>query len=152
MVWPHGSGCGVRAARITRPAPQRTFRSEYIAGDCTDAIRTYTFQLRHGVVFASGNPLTSADVVFSLKRVVAPFLGIEGGVVHYSPEGMERTPMGWLIDPDGLYELLIRLSKDAPGLPLYIIFPMKWCCSIFMVRCATSIRLPVKPPATMCCT
>ena len=47
-------------------------------------------------------------------------LGIEGGVVHYSPEGMERTPMGWLIDPDGLYELLIRLSKDAPGLPLYI--------------------------------
>jgi beta-glucosidase len=49
-----------------------------------------------------------------------PLPGIEGGVVHYSPEGMERTPMGWLIDPDGLYELLIRLSKDAPGLPLYI--------------------------------
>ncbi len=49
-----------------------------------------------------------------------PLPGIEGGVVHYSPEGMERTPMGWLIDPDGLYELLLRLSKDAPGLPLYI--------------------------------
>ena len=28
--------------------------------------------------------------------------------------------MGWLIDPEGLYELLLRLSKDAPGLPLYI--------------------------------
>jgi beta-glucosidase len=49
-----------------------------------------------------------------------PMPGIEGNVVHYSPEGMERTPMGWLIDPDGLYELLLRLSKDAPGLPLYI--------------------------------
>jgi beta-glucosidase len=49
-----------------------------------------------------------------------PMPGIEGGVVHYSPEGMERTPMGWLIDPDGLYELLLRLSADAPGLPLYI--------------------------------
>ena len=49
-----------------------------------------------------------------------PMPGIEGAVVHYSPEGMERTPMGWLIDPDGLYELLLRLSKDAPGLPLYI--------------------------------
>ena len=46
--------------------------------------------------------------------------GIEGGVVEYYPEGMERTNMGWLIDPDGLYELLLRLSKDAPGLPLYI--------------------------------
>ena len=49
-----------------------------------------------------------------------PMPGIEGGVVHYDPEGMERTPMGWLIDPDGLYDLLLRLSKDAPGLPLYI--------------------------------
>ena len=42
------------------------------------------------------------------------------GVVGYSPESLERTPMGWLVDPDGLYELLVRLSKDAPGLPLYI--------------------------------
>jgi beta-glucosidase len=49
-----------------------------------------------------------------------PMPGIEGGVVHYSPQGIERTPMGWLIDPDGLYELLLRLSKDAPGLPVYI--------------------------------
>ncbi len=49
-----------------------------------------------------------------------PTPGVEGGVVHYSPDGMERTAMGWLVDPDGLYELLIRLSKEAPGLPLYI--------------------------------
>jgi beta-glucosidase len=49
-----------------------------------------------------------------------PMPGITGPVVHYSPDGMERTPMGWLIDPDGLYELLLRLSADAPGLPLYI--------------------------------
>jgi beta-glucosidase len=49
-----------------------------------------------------------------------PMLGIEGPVVHYEPEELERTPMGWLIDPDGLYELLLRLSADAPGLPLYI--------------------------------
>jgi beta-glucosidase len=49
-----------------------------------------------------------------------PLPGIGGGVVHYTPDGMERTPMGWLIDPDGLYELLLRLSADAPGLPLYI--------------------------------
>jgi beta-glucosidase len=49
-----------------------------------------------------------------------PMPGIEGGVVRYRPDGMERTPMGWLIDPDGLYELLLRLAKDAPGLPLYI--------------------------------
>jgi beta-glucosidase len=42
------------------------------------------------------------------------------GVVEYAPAGLERTAMGWLVDPDGLYDLLMRLSKEAPGLPLYI--------------------------------
>lgn len=32
--------------------------------------KTYTFQLRHGVTFSSGNPLTSADVVYSLNRTI----------------------------------------------------------------------------------
>jgi beta-glucosidase len=42
------------------------------------------------------------------------------GVVSYRPSTLERTPMGWLVDPEGLYELLLRLSADAPGLPLYV--------------------------------
>jgi beta-glucosidase len=42
------------------------------------------------------------------------------GVVEYRPDTLERTPMGWLVDPDGLYDLLLRLSSEAPGLPLYI--------------------------------
>jgi beta-glucosidase len=42
------------------------------------------------------------------------------GVVEYAPEGLERTPMGWLVDPEGLYELLMSLSKEVPALPLYI--------------------------------
>jgi beta-glucosidase len=46
--------------------------------------------------------------------------GTEEGVVEYYPQDMELTNMDWLIDPEGLYQLLVRLSKDAPGLPLYI--------------------------------
>ncbi len=42
------------------------------------------------------------------------------GVVEYRPDWLERTAMGWLVDPDGLYDLLMRLSKEASGLPLYI--------------------------------
>src|SRR5215469_4546145 len=42
------------------------------------------------------------------------------GVVEYQPADLERTPMGWLVDPDGLYDLLVQLSDTAPGLPLYI--------------------------------
>ena len=36
-----------------------------------DAAKTITFTLRDGVKFASGNPLTAADVIYSFKRVVA---------------------------------------------------------------------------------
>jgi beta-glucosidase len=50
----------------------------------------------------------------------APRDGIEGNVVEFDPADLEHTNMGWLIDPEGLYELLLRVSKDAPGLPLYI--------------------------------
>lgn len=32
--------------------------------------KTYTFKIRRGIQFASGNPLTADDVVFSLQRVV----------------------------------------------------------------------------------
>jgi beta-glucosidase len=42
------------------------------------------------------------------------------GVVEYSPDWLERTDMGWIVDADGLYDLLTRLSKDAPGLALLI--------------------------------
>jgi beta-glucosidase len=42
------------------------------------------------------------------------------GVVEWRPDYLEHTNMDWLIDPEGLYELLLRLSKDAPGLPLYV--------------------------------
>jgi beta-glucosidase len=56
----------------------------------------------------------------SLKRNEEPSpVGVRG-VVEYRPEGMEETPMGWLVDPEGLYELLMRVSKDAPGLPLMV--------------------------------
>ncbi|MGH8171226.1 MAG: ABC transporter substrate-binding protein, partial [Steroidobacteraceae bacterium] len=34
--------------------------------------RTYTFSLRHGVTFHNGAPMTSADVVWSLRRYLSP--------------------------------------------------------------------------------
>ncbi|MEY2854167.1 MAG: hypothetical protein RL030_1299 [Pseudomonadota bacterium] len=42
-----------------------------------------------------------------------PFTDIE-------PPGLPRTDMGWIIEPRGLTDLLLRLGRDAPGLPLYI--------------------------------
>jgi beta-glucosidase len=36
------------------------------------------------------------------------------------PDHLPVTAMGWLVDPNGLYDLLIRVHEDAPGVPLYI--------------------------------
>src|SRR6266516_3356726 len=31
-----------------------------------------------------------------------------------------KTPMGWLVDPSGLHQILVEVSRQAPGLPLYV--------------------------------
>ncbi|HET9972324.1 MAG TPA: GH1 family beta-glucosidase [Streptosporangiaceae bacterium] len=42
------------------------------------------------------------------------------GVVEYRPEELERTSMGWLVDPSGLHQILVEVSRQAPGLRLYV--------------------------------
>jgi beta-glucosidase len=63
--------------------------------------------------------LRRGDPARLLLGEAAAFDGLDG-IVQFDPADLEHTNMGWLIDPEGLYELLVRLSKDAPGLPLYI--------------------------------
>jgi beta-glucosidase len=55
-----------------------------------------------------------------LRRHERPVPGEMPGVVEYAPDWLERTDMDWLVEPDGLYDTLMSLSEDAPGLPLYI--------------------------------
>jgi beta-glucosidase len=73
-----------------------------------------------GVNYYRPQHLRSGDPANLRLREYPPVPGTEGGVVEYYPAGLETTNMDWLIDPDGLYTLLVRLSQDAPGLPLYI--------------------------------
>jgi len=55
-----------------------------------------------------------------LRRNEEPARSAVPGVVEYRPDELERTTMGWLVDADGLHEILLEVSKQAPGLPLYI--------------------------------
>ncbi|MCB5167874.1 beta-glucosidase [Streptomyces bambusae] len=41
------------------------------------------------------------------------------GVAFHQPPG-ELTDMAWSIDPTGLYDLLMRFTREAPGLPLLV--------------------------------
>ncbi|WP_078876629.1 family 1 glycosylhydrolase [Streptomyces sp. 150FB] len=40
-------------------------------------------------------------------------------VAFHQPPG-ERTEMGWSVDPSGLYDVLMRYSREAPKLPLVV--------------------------------
>jgi beta-glucosidase len=42
------------------------------------------------------------------------------GAVSITRDGIERSSMGWPIDASGLYDLLLQLHRQAPGLPLYV--------------------------------
>ena len=42
------------------------------------------------------------------------------GVVMYAPPQLSRTIMDWIVEPAGLYDLLIALTEEAPHLPLYV--------------------------------
>jgi beta-glucosidase len=55
-----------------------------------------------------------------LRRHEEPSQSGVPGVVEYRPPELGRTAMGWLVDANGLYDLLIRMSKDAPGVALYV--------------------------------
>jgi beta-glucosidase len=73
-----------------------------------------------GVNYYRPQHLRAGDPANLRRREYEPVPGTENGVVEYYPDELELTNMDWLIDPDALYALLVRLSKEAPGLPLYI--------------------------------
>ena len=72
-----------------------------------------------GINYYASTYLRAGDPTDLRRNESRPRCGLPG-VVEYSPEWLERTDMGWIVDADGLYDLLTRLSKDAPGLSLYI--------------------------------
>ncbi|MFD7441412.1 GH1 family beta-glucosidase [Streptomyces sp. NPDC059909] len=48
----------------------------------------------------------------------SPWPGADSVAFHQPPGDV--TEMGWSIDPTGLYDLLLRYTREAPGLPLMI--------------------------------
>jgi beta-glucosidase len=54
-----------------------------------------------------------------LRRGESPLPG-HPGLVNYAPPELPRTTMGWLVEPNGLYDTLVALDREAPRLPLYV--------------------------------
>lgn len=54
-----------------------------------------------------------------LGRGEEPIAGYPGAVV-VKPDRFPRTSLGWVVDPDSFYGLLMDLHRRAPHLPLYV--------------------------------
>ncbi|MGH2882454.1 MAG: GH1 family beta-glucosidase [Solirubrobacteraceae bacterium] len=54
-----------------------------------------------------------------LRLTEAPVAG-HPGVASYLPADLPHTIMDWIVEPEGLYDVLRGLGSEAPGLPLYI--------------------------------
>jgi len=71
----------------------------------TTQFRTFIFHLRQDVHFADGTPLTSADVVFSLRRLV----NLKGNPAHILPEVT--------VSARDRYTVVVKSSTAVPQLP-----------------------------------
>lgn len=61
--------------------------------------KTYTFDLKHGIKFSSGNEVTAADVVYSFERIV----------------NLPKDPAAWLITQMGITSKNVDQAVKATG-------------------------------------
>lgn len=52
------------------------------------------------------------------RVALSPFVGSEH--VTFPSRGLPVTDMGWEVQPEGLYRLLVRLHEDYPRLPIFL--------------------------------
>jgi beta-glucosidase len=65
-----------------------------------------------------GDPAGKPGPAGGARRLPPPFPGSEH--VGFVPQGRPRTAMDWEIDAGGLTEVLLRVGRDYPAPPLYV--------------------------------
>ncbi|MEX3099663.1 MULTISPECIES: GH1 family beta-glucosidase [unclassified Streptomyces] len=103
----------------------------------TSSVTDWSF-VQHGDLRAANQPLDALGLNYYSPTLVSaggtpakarradghgasehtPWPGADDVAFHQTPG--ERTEMGWTIDATGLHELIMRYTREAPGLPLYI--------------------------------
>ncbi|MFG2526213.1 GH1 family beta-glucosidase [Streptomyces sp. NPDC048527] len=70
------------------------------------------------LVSAADDPASVSPMEGLGTSAHSPWPGVDDISFHQPPG--EQTAMGWTVDPSGLYDLLLRYSREVPGLPLYV--------------------------------
>jgi len=92
--------------------------------------KTYTFQIRHGVSFTNGDPVTAQSFVDEFERVLgkgginSPGEGFVDPIIVGSTDyhNHKATAIRGLSTPDP-YTLVIKLTKPEPFFPMVIAMP-----------------------------
>jgi len=130
-----GSGAE-EAARITEAEQNRIFFDPVVHGRYPAAARGNLLPpsslVRDGDLELVGAPIDFLGVNYYSPTFVklvgacgqeAGETSIAGmpGVVAVKPEHLPRTSQGWLVDPEGLYDLLVTVAGEIPpGCPIYV--------------------------------
>jgi len=97
---------------LTQPRAQ-VARSWEVSQDA----RTYTFHLNHGIVFATGNPLTADDVIYTFQRVV----------------NLPKDPAAWLVTQMGIDDKnVLSAVKAADPYTVVITLPKPFSPGAFL--------------------
>ncbi|MCZ6656929.1 MAG: peptide ABC transporter substrate-binding protein [Gammaproteobacteria bacterium] len=97
--------------------------------DVSDDGLTWTFQLREGLQWSDGRPLTAYDFVFAFRRLLDPDTAASLAYFMYMLENAEAVNAGRLptsalgVQATNARELVLKLGKPYPYLPERLLYP-----------------------------
>lgn len=105
--------------------------------------RTYTFRIRKGIRFATGEPVTARNFAHAIERVLAPAANSPWAQYMQDIVGANAVLKGKATTPSGVTAqgdtLVVRLTHAAPD------FPSRTTTTAF---CAVPVNLPVSAEGT----
>lgn len=96
----------------------------------TDGGKTYTFNLRHGVKWSNGDPLTAKDFVYSWQRTVDPKTASQDAFYLFPVKNAEainqgKQPLSNLgIKATGKYKLTVSLTRPVSYFKKLLAWPL----------------------------
>lgn len=126
-TWDTGPGNMVLANlcdNLMRQNPDSTYSPAVASAASTPDDTTYVYDLREGVTFSDGTPMTADDVVFSLQRQLNPDVGSFWAVWFQNVESVKATgPMQVTVKlkaPDVLFGQMMATPAGAVVQKAYV--------------------------------
>ncbi|HEY2208607.1 MAG TPA: ABC transporter substrate-binding protein [Gaiellaceae bacterium] len=121
IAWPNIQACMQLFDRLVEAWPERTIVPSLAERwEISDDGLRYVFQLREGLTWSDGTPLTAHDVEFGIKRVLDPESPGSSVAIYFALENGEETYLGRNTDWDAvgvraLDDRTVEFRLNAPA-------------------------------------